>query len=85
MDHHRADLGACMQRHQKTGGVRQVGENEIALGDPPLQKPVSESVHLLVELRSNRLVKVTAGIPNLLWSVLLIGGLTMPFPIPSTT
>jgi Protein of unknown function (DUF4239) len=28
----------------------------------------------LVELRSNRLVKVTAGIPNLLWSVLLIGG-----------
>jgi hypothetical protein len=27
----------------------------------------------LVELRSNRLVKVTSGIPDLLWSVLLIG------------
>jgi hypothetical protein len=27
----------------------------------------------LVELRSNRLVKVTSGIPNLLWTVLLIG------------
>jgi hypothetical protein len=27
----------------------------------------------LVELRSNRLVKVTSGIPNLLWIVLLIG------------
>jgi len=27
----------------------------------------------LVELRSNRLVKVTQGIPNLLWTVLLIG------------
>ncbi|WP_372785743.1 hypothetical protein [Phenylobacterium sp.] len=27
----------------------------------------------LVELRSNRLVKITAGIPDLLWTVLLIG------------
>lgn len=27
----------------------------------------------LVELRSNRLVKVTSGIPDLLWSILLIG------------
>jgi hypothetical protein len=27
----------------------------------------------LVELRSNRLVKVTSGLPNLLWTVLLIG------------
>lgn len=33
----------------------------------------SGQLEKLVELRSNRLVKVTSGIPDLLWSVLLIG------------
>ena len=29
-------IRARVERHQKTGGVRQVGEDELALGDPPL-------------------------------------------------
>jgi hypothetical protein len=33
----------------------------------------SSQFEKLVELRSNRLVKVTSGIPNLLWSIVLIG------------
>ena len=49
-DHHRPDLRARVERHQKTGGVRQVGEDELAFGDPPLREPISKAVHLLVKL-----------------------------------
>jgi hypothetical protein len=39
-----------MERHQKTDGVWQVGEDELAFGDSPLREPIPEAIHPLVKL-----------------------------------
>lgn len=64
-----------------TGGTARIAAFQTALLEVHPTVKVDEIAYAeaagqfekLVELRSNRLVKVTSGIPNLLWAVLLIG------------